>query len=56
MRTTVFISVKGIVQGVGFRPFIHKLAEKHNIAGFVLNTSGGVEISATGTRGDVDAF
>jgi hydrogenase maturation protein HypF len=38
------IKIKGIVQGVGFRPFVYKEAIKHNIKGYVLNTGSGVEI------------
>ena len=34
------ISVKGVVQGVGFRPFIYQLATKYNLRGWVRNTSG----------------
>jgi hydrogenase maturation protein HypF len=38
--------VRGIVQGVGFRPFVYGLAERHGIAGFVLNDGAGVLIEA----------
>ena len=38
------ISVRGVVQGVGFRPFVYRLALKYNLAGWVRNTSGNVEI------------
>ncbi len=34
--------IKGIVQGVGFRPFLHKIANEHQINGWVLNDSEGV--------------
>ncbi len=50
------ITVTGIVQGVGFRPFIHRLAQKHNIAGSVHNFTGGVVIEAEGSPDDVTAF
>ncbi len=36
------VSITGIVQGVGFRPHVHKLAEKYKIRGWVLNNSAGV--------------
>ena len=38
------ITIKGIVQGVGFRPHIYKLAKKSNICGYIQNTSSGVKI------------
>lgn len=42
------IKINGIVQGVGFRPFIYKLAQEMNICGWVNNFSSGVEIHAEG--------
>ena len=42
------ISIQGIVQGVGFRPFVYNLASELNITGFVSNTSEGVIITAEG--------
>ncbi|MBT6715065.1 MAG: carbamoyltransferase HypF [Elusimicrobiaceae bacterium] len=50
------IIVSGIVQGVGFRPFIYKLAKKHNLTGFVFNSLIGVEIEAQGTKTNLDKF
>ena len=50
------IFVKGIVQGIGFRPFIYKLAFKHDLKGFVYNTSEGVIIEAEGHKGNIDRF
>lgn len=44
------IRIKGIVQGVGFRPFIYNLAKGLDINGYVTNTSGGVIIEAEGER------
>lgn len=40
---SVRLVIEGIVQGVGFRPFLHRLAEKHHITGWVRNTSSGLE-------------
>ena len=48
--------VTGIVQGVGFRPFVHSLAERWGLAGFVLNDSGGVVIEVEGDAETLDAF
>jgi hydrogenase maturation protein HypF len=48
------ITIQGIVQGVGFRPFIYNLARQLGIHGFVSNTSEGVIIHAEGT--DLDLF
>jgi hydrogenase maturation protein HypF len=48
--------VRGIVQGVGFRPFIFTLAERLHLTGWVKNTSAGVEIEVYGAQPDLDAF
>jgi len=48
--------VRGVVQGVGFRPFVHRLAERHGLAGWVRNESGEVYILAEGAGSDLDAF
>jgi len=50
------ISVKGVVQGVGFRPFIYGLATRLNLHGWVCNTSGGVELLVQGQNSNVDHF
>jgi hydrogenase maturation protein HypF len=42
------ISIRGIVQGVGFRPFVYSLALKNQLTGWVRNTSAGVEIEVAG--------
>ncbi len=47
-RTAQFITIGGRVQGVGFRPFVYRLAQQHNITGWVRNTDGLVEIHAEG--------
>ncbi len=44
----LFITIRGVVQGVGFRPFIYNLARELGIRGFVSNTSSGVIIHAEG--------
>jgi hydrogenase maturation protein HypF len=50
------IEVNGIVQGVGFRPFIYNLALRHGLKGEVSNTSGGVAIVVEGLADHIDAF
>jgi hydrogenase maturation protein HypF len=50
------ISVCGIVQGVGFRPFVYGLAVKHNLKGWVYNTSEDVKIEVEGTAEAVEQF
>ena len=50
------IQVKGIVQGVGFRPFIWNLAHQFDLAGQVRNDSSGVEIDICGKQRDVELF
>ncbi len=48
--------VRGVVQGVGFRPFIHRLARAHHIHGWVLNDTAGVLIHAQGPPETHDQF
>jgi hydrogenase maturation protein HypF len=50
------IRIRGIVQGVGFRPFVFRLAQTHQLTGWVLNGSDGVEIHAEGSAAAVEAF
>lgn len=50
------IWVKGIVQGVGFRPFVYRLAKRYLINGWVLNATDGVHIHAEGESQHLDAF
>ncbi|HEX9022802.1 MAG TPA: carbamoyltransferase HypF [Geobacteraceae bacterium] len=56
MASRIHIEIEGIVQGVGFRPFIFRLAGTHGINGWVLNNSGGVIIEAEGEEANVSAF
>ncbi len=50
------IELTGVVQGVGFRPFVYNLAVAHALAGWVRNTSGCVQIEVQGGAEQVDAF
>jgi len=53
---SVRIEIKGIIQGVGFRPFVYNLATRLDLTGWVRNTSGGVEIEAEGIGKKIDEF
>ena len=55
-RQRVRIQIEGIVQGVGFRPFLHRLAEEHGICGWVRNTSAGLEGILEGETEDLGLF
>jgi hydrogenase maturation protein HypF len=50
------VSVRGIVQGVGFRPFVYALARRHGLAGLVRNDAEGVHIEAEGLTPELDLF
>src|SRR5580704_5730411 len=50
------IEVQGIVQGVGFRPFVYKLAHSLGLTGYVYNSSSGVTIEIEGTEDEVHSF
>jgi hydrogenase maturation protein HypF len=50
------VTVRGVVQGVGFRPFIYRLAHERRLAGWVRNTSGSVEIEVEGEEPAVARF
>jgi hydrogenase maturation protein HypF len=52
----VGVRVTGIVQGVGFRPFVHRLAEELGLSGHVGNDAGGVFIEASGPPAAIEAF
>ncbi len=50
------ISVRGVVQGVGFRPFVYRLAHEYGLTGWVLNHSGGVDIEVEGPAAALATF
>jgi hydrogenase maturation protein HypF len=52
----VEVEVSGIVQGVGFRPFIARLASKYALTGFVKNSATGAFINICGTDSLVESF
>ncbi len=50
------IHIAGVVQGVGFRPFIYSLAKRHSLSGWVCNTSSGVDIEVFGSSESLHSF
>ncbi len=50
------IQIRGIVQGVGFRPFVYNLAQRFGLNGYVLNSSAGVTIEVEGDDGSLEQF
>lgn len=49
-------AIQGIVQGVGFRPFIYQLAHRFHLAGYVINTSQGVTLEVEGPEIRITSF
>ncbi|GAV25080.1 carbamoyltransferase HypF [Carboxydothermus islandicus] len=56
MRVSKKIVISGLVQGIGFRPFIWRIARKWGIKGWVKNSLAGVEILAEGEEENVNKF
>jgi hydrogenase maturation protein HypF len=54
--TRARFKVRGIIQGVGFRPFIYRLAKKMKLAGHVANTTAGVTIEIDGSETEIQLF
>lgn len=54
--TRFHIEVRGIVQGVGFRPFVHRLVARHGLSGWVRNSSEGAELELEGEGPELAAF
>jgi len=50
------LRVRGVVQGVGFRPYVYQLARAHGLAGFVMNSSAGVFLEIEGTAAALADF
>ncbi len=55
-RRRVRVRVEGTVQGVGFRPYVYRLAREHGLVGYVLNDTRGVLVEVEGDRDAVAAF
>ncbi len=49
-------AVRGVVQGVGFRPFVFRLAQEEGLSGFIGNDTDGVTIEVEGGAARVEAF
>lgn len=56
MKTRATIHVRGMVQGVGFRPYVYSLAVSQGLFGEVLNNGSGVVIHVEGEPGSIDEF
>ncbi|MCX7880007.1 MAG: carbamoyltransferase HypF [Ignavibacteria bacterium] len=56
MRQRIKLEIKGAVQGVGFRPFVYRLANELNLNGYVLNSTIGVIIECEGERKILEIF
>src|SRR5271169_1838215 len=56
MASACSIRVRGVVQGVGFRPFVYRLARANTLNGWVLNAEEGVEIHLEGAETGLEAF
>jgi hydrogenase maturation protein HypF len=56
MPETRRYQIRGIVQGVGFRPFVYRTAETHSLAGWVRNDSDGVVLEVQGEPPTLEAF
>ena len=52
----VKVIIRGAVQGVGFRPFVYRLATEMNLMGWVSNTAQGLFIEAEGPKHALDEF
>ncbi|HTU49947.1 MAG TPA: carbamoyltransferase HypF [Acidobacteriaceae bacterium] len=50
------LSIRGVVQGVGFRPFVYNLAQSLQLAGFILNSSSGVTVEIEGPNQAIEQF
>ncbi|MFA6281277.1 MAG: acylphosphatase, partial [Candidatus Omnitrophota bacterium] len=48
MKKRIRLQIRGIVQGVGFRPYVYKLAKKFSLAGHIFNDTKGVVVELEG--------
>ncbi|MDD9943827.1 MAG: carbamoyltransferase HypF [Myxococcales bacterium] len=55
-RIRLRLEIRGVVQGVGFRPHVYRLAHQHELAGFVRNQAGGVCLEVEGAPERIERF
>ncbi len=55
-KQRIHLNIRGIVQGVGFRPFLHRLTARFSLSGWVRNTSAGVELELEGETTHLEQF
>lgn len=55
-RSRIRLEVKGIVQGVGFRPFVHRLTQRLCLSGWVRNTTYGAQLELEGPQSALERF
>lgn len=55
-KKRIRMKINGVVQGVGFRPFLHRAARKYGVAGWVRNTQAGVELEVEGEPEALGSF
>jgi hydrogenase maturation protein HypF len=56
MNSSMKIDIRGIVQGVGFRPFVYNLASQYRLFGYVHNDASGVSIEVEGEKSRIEKF
>ena len=56
MNHCIKIDIKGVVQGVGFRPFVYNLAREYHLLGYVRNDALGVSIEVEGEKSRIEEF
>ncbi|MFY9780693.1 MAG: acylphosphatase, partial [Candidatus Baltobacteraceae bacterium] len=52
----VRVHITGVVQGVGFRPFVYRIAARHGVTGWVLNADDGVHVHGEGSPAALEQF
>ena len=56
MEVNKKLHITGVVQGVGFRPFIYQLARRYHLKGYILNDTSGVSIEIEGSEHTINSF